>query len=415
MSALTAGCWILIVGKWLAQAGLERLNQRHIVAHRAAVPLPFRETISAETYARSVNYSLAKSRFHVAQASWEAVELPAVLFSGALPWFYKAVTGALGRSVWAGAGFIAAVAVALALADLPLDWQAQFNLEQRFGFNTTTPRLWWSDRLKGALLALGLGYPLLALILALLVKLGAWWWVWAWGCVVLFQLAVLLLAPLFILPLFNKFTPLPDGPLRDGLLALSRRADFRARDIQVMDGSKRSRHSNAFFTGRGRWRKIVLFDTLIGQLAAPELESVLAHEIGHFKLRHIPKALALSASGELLGFYAVSVLLGQPWFCRAFGFQAGEAAPALLLCGLLSGVVLFWLSPLLHKLSRRHEYQADRFAAGLIGETKPLVSALRKLHEKNLSNLTPHPFYSRFYYSHPTLLEREQALSAIRQ
>ena len=260
--------------------------------------------------------------------------------------------------------------LALALADLPLDWRAQFDLEQRFGFNTTTPRLWWSDRLKGGLLALGLGFPVLALVLALFGKAGPWWWVWAWGSVFLFQLAVLLLAPVFILPLFNKFAPLPDGPLRDRLLALGRRADFRARDIQVMDGGKRSRHSNAFFTGLGRFRKVVLFDTLVAQLAPAELESVLAHEIGHFKRRHIAKALALSAAGGLLGFYAVSVLLGRPWFCRAFGLGAGEAAPALLLCGLLSGPVVFWLSPLLHWLSRRHEYEADRYAAGLTGETR---------------------------------------------
>jgi STE24 endopeptidase len=385
-----------------------------VLAHRAGVPLPLRDAISPETFARSVNYSLAKSRFHVMEISWEAVVLAAALFSGGLPWFYKVFTGALGRSVWAGAGFISAVGVALAVAELPLDWQAQFHLEERFGFNTMTPRLWWNDRLKGALLALGLGYPLLALILTLVVKLGAWWWVWAWGCVVLFQLALLLLAPLLILPLFNKFTPLPEGPLREGLLALSGRADFPARDIQVMDGSKRSRHSNAFFMGLGRFRKIVIFDTLIGQLAAPELESVLAHEIGHFKLRHIPKALALSAGGGLLGFYAVSALLQRPWFCRAFGFEAGETAPDLLLCGLLCGLVVFWLSPLARGLVRRHEYEADRYAACLMGESGPLVSALRKLHEKNLSNLTPHPFYSRFYYSHPTLLEREEALSTIR-
>jgi STE24 endopeptidase len=413
MAPLTAACWILILAKWAAQVGLERLNQRHVLAHRAGVPLPFRDTLSPEAYAQSVNYSLAKSRFHVVELSWDAFVLLAVLFSGVLPWSYEVFTGALGRTVWAGAGFISAVGLALALVDLPLDWQAQFDLEQRFGFNTTTPRLWWSDRLKGALLALGLGYPVLALILTLFGKAGPWWWVWAWGCVSLFQLAVLLLAPIFILPLFNKFTPLPDGPLRDGLLALSRRADFRARDIQVMDGGKRSRHSNAFFTGLGRFRKVVLFDTLIEQLAGTELESVLAHEIGHFKRRHIAKALAMSSVGGLLGFYTVSALLERPWFCRAFGFSAGEAAPALLLCGLLSGPVVFWFSPLLHALSRRHEYEADRYAAGLTGKTGPLVSALRKLHEKNRSNLTPHPFYSRFYYSHPTLLEREEALSRI--
>jgi STE24 endopeptidase len=210
---------------------------------------------------------------------------------------------------------------------------------------------------------------------------------------------------------------LPEGSLRERLLKLAERTRFKARSIQVMDGSKRSRHSNAFFTGFGRFRKIVLFDTLIGQLAEPELEAVLAHEIGHFKKKHIPKMLFAAALGSLAGFYILSVLAGQQWFYEAFGFRTGgiwdpnrHIAIALLLFGLLAGTVTFWLSPLTHWWSRRYEYQADRFAAEVMNEAGPLVGALRKLNEKNLSNLTPHPVYSGFYYSHPTLLERETAL-----
>jgi STE24 endopeptidase len=218
------------------------------------------------------------------------------------------------------------------------------------------------------------------------------------------------LAPVLIMPLFNKFTPLPEGSLRERLLQLAERTRFRARSVQVMDGSKRSRHSNAFFTGFGRFRKIVLFDTLIQQLAEPELEAVLAHEIGHFKKKHIPKILAASALSSLAGFYVVAVLARQDWFYQAFGFEPGSLAPVLLLCGLLSGAVSFWISPVAHWWSRRYEYQADAFAAGVMREVHSLINALRKLNEKNLSNLTPHPFYSGFYYSHPTLLEREQAL-----
>jgi STE24 endopeptidase len=218
-----------------------------------------------------------------------------------------------------------------------------------------------------------------------------------------------------ILPLFNKFAPLPPGELRESLLALGRRAGFRARDIQVMDGSKRSRHSNAFFTGLGRFRKIVLFDTLTQQLDGRELEAVLAHEIGHYKKGHIPKTIALSLGGGLLAFYVISVLVRQDWFSGGFGFAAGQMAPALLLFALLSGVVTFWMSPLFHGLSRRHEYEADAFAAELTQESGPLISALRKLNEKNLSNLMPHPVYSGFYYSHPTLQEREAALAVVGQ
>jgi STE24 endopeptidase len=214
------------------------------------------------------------------------------------------------------------------------------------------------------------------------------------------------------LPLFNKFTPLPEGTLRERLLTLAQRTRFVAKSIQVMDGSKRSRHSNAFFTGFGQFRKIVLFDTLIQQLSEPELEAVLAHEIGHFKKKHIPKMLVFSAFSSLAGFYIVAVLAQQGWFYRAFGFAPGNIAPVLLLFALLSGAVMFWFSPLAHWWSRRYEYQADAFAAEVMNEPRSLVGALRKLNEKNLSNLTPHPLYSGFYYSHPTLMEREQALTA---
>ncbi len=309
------------------------------------------------------------------------------------------------------AAFLLVTGVALSLPGLPLDWYDQFRLEERFGFNTTTQKLWWMDRLKGLLLSIALGYPLLALVLKLVEWTGEWWWLWAWGALLGFQLLMLIFAPVLILPLFNKFTPLPEGSLRERLLKLAEQTRFRARSIQVMDGSKRSRHSNAFFTGFGGFRKIVLFDTLIQQLAEPELAAVLAHEIGHFKKKHIPKTLAASALGSLAGLYLVSVLAKQEWFYRGFGFEPGSIVPALLLFGLLSGVVTFWFSPLAHWWSRRYEYQADAFAAEVMSEPGSLIGALRKLNEKNLSNLTPHPLYSGFYYSHPTLLEREQALA----
>jgi STE24 endopeptidase len=394
----------------MAQNWLEKLNQRCVLAHADAPPAPLRDLLPPETYARSVNYTLSKSRFRVLELACETIVLGLVLFSGVLLWFYGAFAHAFGTGAWAGAAFLFATGFVLALTELPFQWHAQFHLEERFGFNTTTPRLWWSDRLKGAFLALLLGWPLLAAILKLEQALGPAWWLWAWGCLIVFQLALLLAAPSLILPLFNKFSPLPEGALRDSLLALARRAAFPARDIQVMDGSKRSRHSNAFFTGFGAARKIVLFDTLVQQMALAELEAVLAHEIGHYKKRHIPKSLAASAAGWLLAFYGISILIRAPWFNRAFGFAPGAVAPALLLCGLLAGPVMFWLSPVFHYFSRRHEYEADAYAAGLMKESRSLIAALRKLYEKNLGNLTPHPLYSAFYYSHPALLERESRL-----
>jgi STE24 endopeptidase len=410
-SALIIICGVLILAKWSAQMALEWVNQQHVQAHANAVPAAFTHTVTPEIYAKSTAYTLAKSRFEMIHLTWSAAVLAAALLSGVLPWFYRAFQNAAGSSAWAGGAFLLAVGVLLSATDLPFEWHAQFHLEERFGFNTTTARTWWLDRVKGLLLGLALGYPLVVLILKLAAWLGASWWFWAWVCLAVFQLVLMVVAPVLIMPLFNKFTTLPAGGLRDALLALGQRAGFRARDIQVMDGSKRSRHSNAFFTGLGRFRKIILFDTLVEQLEQDELESVLAHEIGHYKKGHIPKTMALSLGASLPVFYLVAVLAKKNWFLRGFGFAPGDIVPALLLISLLAGVVTFWLSPLFHLLSRRYEYEADAFAANLIKRHQPLITALRKLNEKNLSNLTPHPFYSGFYYSHPTFLEREAALT----
>jgi STE24 endopeptidase len=401
----------LIVLKWAAQIWLERLNLKHVQAHASAVPDAFKDIVDEATYRKSVEYTLAKGKFDQVETTYHVVILLLILFSGVLPWALNLFTHWLGNSAWAMAVFLFAVGLMLSLPGLPLAWYDQFKLEERFGFNTSTQKIWWLDRLKGLLLGIVLGFPLLVLILKFVDWTGSLWWLWAWAALLVFQMIMAVLAPVLILPLFNKFTALPDGSLRDRLLNLAERTRFRARSIQVMDGSKRSRHSNAFFTGFGQFRKIVLFDTLIQQLAEPELEAVLAHEIGHFKKKHIPKMLAMSAFASLVGFFCLSLLAKQEWFYRAFGFASGNIAPALLVFGLLSGLLTFWFSPVAHWWSRRYEYQADAFAAKTMDEPRSLVGALRKLNEKNLSNLTPHPIYSGFYYSHPTLLEREQALA----
>ncbi len=408
---LNAAFMMLICARWIAELWLSRLNRRHVLAHANEVPPAFRGMIDEPTYRKSVEYTLAKSEFADKEDGYNMAVLIIFLFSGVLPWAFQRFSDGLGQSAWAMAAFLFAIGLVISLPSLPFSWFSQFRLEEKFGFNTMTPKTWWTDLLKGFLLAIVLGYPLLVLILKIVQWTGAWWWLWAWAALLAFQFLMLVLAPVLILPLFNKFTPLPEGGLRARLLELAKRTQFRARSIQLMDGSKRSRHSNAFFTGFGRFRKIVLFDTLVQQLSEPELEAVLAHEIGHYKKKHIPKMLAFSAVSSLAGFYLISVLARQDWFYRAFGFEPGSVAPALLLFGLLAGTVTFWFSPLIHWWSRRYEYQADAFAARVMNEAQSLIGALRKLNEKNLSNLTPHPFYSGFYYSHPTLLEREQALA----
>jgi STE24 endopeptidase len=410
---------VLILARTIAEVWLSWLNQRHVRAHANEVPVAFRGIIDEATYRRSVDYTLAKNRFGDIANLFDAVLLITVLFSGVLPSAFGRFSQSFGSSIWAMTAFLFILAITLSVFALLFAWYAQFKIEQRFGFNNTTMKTWVLDRVKGFLLAVLLGYPLLALVLKLIEWTGAMWWLWAAAVVIAFQLLLLLVAPPIIMPLFNKFTPLPEGVLRERLFALAQRTDFPTRNIEVMDGSKRSHHSNALFTGFGRFRKIVLFDTLIAQLTEAELESVLAHEIGHYKKRHVIKLLGVSIAGVLVAFAAIAWLARQQWFYRAFGFEhqggfaAANVVPAILLFGLLAGSVSFWLSPLIHMWSRRFEYESDAFARAIIGEVQPLIQALRKLSEKNLSNLTPHPLYSGFYYSHPTLLERERALRMV--
>src|SRR6476469_3236281 len=407
---------VLILARAIAELLLSRLNQRHVRAHADEVPPAFRQMVDEPTYRRSVDYTLAKSRFGEAVTLFDVVLLIALLFSGVLPWTFEKFTATFGASVLAMASFLFAAGVAASVVSLPFAWYAQFKLEDRFGFNTTTLKTWIVDRFKGLLVALSLGFPLLVLVLKLIEWTGSYWWIWSAAVVIGFQLLMMLIAPAVIMPLFNKFTPLPEGALRERLFALAQRTDFPTRSIDVMDGSKRSRHSNAFFTGFGRFRKIVLFDTLIEQLTEAELESVLAHEVGHYKKRHVFKLLGVSSAGVFVALAAIAWLARQQWFYRAFGFEFGgglgaaDVVPAMLLFALLAGTISFWLSPIIHMWSRHFEYEADAFARATMGEAQSLMQALRKLSEKNLSNLTPHPLYSGFYYSHPTLLERERAM-----
>jgi STE24 endopeptidase len=406
----------LVVVRWGAEAGLSWLNRRHVRLHSGAVPAAFRDSMEPEVYQKSVAYTLAKSRFGSLEDAWSTGILLAVLFTPVLQQLLSRFRDGWGAGAWIDALWLFAVGILLSFPSLPFEWWQQFRIEARFGFNQSDQRTWWMDRVKGFLLGAILGYPLLVLILKLVGWLGDHWWIAAWAVLLGFQLVMTVLAPILILPLFNKLTPLADGTLRDRLLRLGARTGFSARSILVMDGSKRSSHSNAFFTGFGSFRKIVLFDTLIDQLSEPELEAVLAHEVGHYKRGHIPRMLAVSAVSTLVAFWVIALLARNPGFTGAFGFPDGSGlAPALLCFALLSGTVTFWSGPLMNYWSRRHEYEADWYAAEAMGEITSLTGALRKLAGKNLSNLTPHPLFSAWHYSHPTLVERESALAGLSQ
>lgn len=401
----------LLIAKLLAELVLAALNRAEVRRHAAQAPAAVMAIMDADTYRKSVDYTLAKNRFGVWSMIFDMGVLLLALSSQVLPVLFGDVAAWSPAGKWDDALFILFAGVLLSIPGLPFEWWGQFRLEERFGFNKSTPGLWITDKLKGLALMFVIGFPLLWALLSLVDWVGGSWWLWGFGLLFVFQLLMLVLYPKLILPLFNKLTPLPEGDLRTRLLALAERTGFKASTIEVMDGSKRSGHSNAFFTGFGRFRRIVLFDTLIAQLTPEELEAVLAHEVGHYRRGHIPKTLALSAVIQLGAFAAIAWLARSDWFNTAFHFPAHELAPSFLLFGLLSGAVMFWFSPLGNLLSRKHEYEADAFARDAMGGTGPLVGALRKLAQKNLSNLTPHRWFSGFYYSHPTLVEREASLA----
>jgi STE24 endopeptidase len=411
MSSLLIIILALLLLKTATEVWLDLLNRRNVLNKAGDVPEAYRDFIDEPTYDKSVAYTLAKNRLGVLETLFDAGVLALILFSGLLPAIWGAATDLLGSGTWGQAVALFGIFSLISLPGLPFEWYHQFRLEERFGFNKSTLKLWLSDKAKGMLIAAVIGIPAMA-FLVWLVGATQFWWLWGFVFFLVFQLMMVIVYPMFIMPLFNKFEELPEGSLRERLILLSDRTGFRAKTILVMDGSRRSGHSNAYFTGFGRFRRIVLYDTLIEQMEERQLESVLAHEIGHYKLGHIPKMLLLSSLSLFFSFLALGWLPQSPWFVEGFGFAAtGGIGPVLLLFGLLAGLVTFWMTPLTNALSRKHEYEADNFAKeALENDPQPLLQALKVLSEKNLSNLTPHPLFSAFHYSHPTLLEREASL-----
>ncbi|MBN1402845.1 MAG: M48 family metallopeptidase [Opitutales bacterium] len=411
MNSLSVFVLILILARYLMVSRLEALNRRHAIAQAGAVPERARSYVDEDTYAKSIAYTLDKSRAKSFLTMVDTAVLACVLYSGVLPWFYRGLELELGRGVAAQALILLFFSYVMDLLDWPGDCWVTFKVEAKHGFNKSGFGLWIADKLKGMAVSSVIMYPVFCVLLWLVsVPL---WWIWAFAFLFVFQLLMMVLYPMFIMPLFNKFTPLEEGELKERLMSLAQRTGFHAKTILVMDGSRRSGHSNAFFTGIGKSRRVVLFDTLVEQLEPEELEAVLAHEIGHYKMGHIPRGLALSGVLSFAALALIGWLASSPWFVASFGFSFDpqRLAPVLMLFSLMAGLGTFWFTPFMAMISRRHEYQADAFARkAMQGDPKPLIGALRKLHTKNLGNLVPHPLYSAFYYSHPTLSEREEAL-----
>jgi STE24 endopeptidase len=386
-------------------------------ARRASKQIPdyFRGKLGPGEYEKSVDYTLAKGRFQRWAGIYSRIVTLITLFAGPLA-FFDQLAAQLARQFSLGAygwGILFCLAVGLwfAVAGLAIDLYSTFVLEAKFGFNKMTPTLYLTDKLKGLVLGLVIGVPFLFVIFWLMQVTGSLWWVWAFVFITGFQLSMVVIFPTFIAPWFNKFEPLKEGEFRERILALADQVGFKTSGIFSMDGSKRSAHSNAYFTGIGKSKRIVLFDTLLEQMNVEQGLAVLAHEMGHYKMKHIRRMLIVQAVFLLIGLYILSLLLNFQPLYSAFGLAPSHHA-ALVLFSLLSGPLTFYLGPIMNFLSRKHEYEADRFAALTLRDGKPMEEALINLTVKNLSNLTPHPWYSAYHYSHPTPAER---ISAIRQ
>lgn len=407
---------------------LDLLNRREVLRHRAPPPFftgPGSGTLSesagfdAETFAKSRAYTLDRLAFGQFSRFYSAAILLGLLFSGILPFSDRLLERVFGDGLHRGALFLAGITLAQSLLKVPLSVYSTFRIEGRHGFNTMTWPLFRRDLIKEMLLSLALGLPLLYALLALMRALGERWWLGAFALLLAFQLAMMILYPTFLAPLFNRFRPLEEGVLKTSLLELAHRLRFPAGGIYVMDGSRRSLHSNAYFTGFGRFRRIVLFDTLLRQMEHPELLSVLAHEIGHYKRRHIYKMMFVQTALMGLVLWLASLALRWPTLYQAFGFAASPLSAGPFAGNPGVGLFLFLtaisalslpLAPLQNAFSRKHEYEADAFAVEAIRDPGAMQSALIKLSRENLSNMTPHPWYSAFHYSHPTLRERLRAI-----
>lgn len=401
----------LYVSHLFVEIGLDVLNLREMKKHQGKLPKLFVETFSEKDYQKSIAYTRSKTHFAWVKAAFDVGLLWFLILSGGFAWM----------GLWLAKFFpeqtlLYKIAYPLALGalfyvlHLPFSIYHQFVLEEKFGFNRMKPGLFLRDQIKTILLSLLLGVPLLALIFKIVDWMGVWWWAGAWGAMMLFQLLTAALFPVLLAPLFYKFTPLADGELKTKVTTLAKKIHFKMAGIFTIDGSKRSAHSNAFFAGMGKTRRIVLFDTLVENLSTAEIVAVLAHEMGHNVKNHIVKGMVLSSVLSLGGFYLLYLCMSWPPFFQAFGVSAPNIAVGLVLFGLVSSVFTFPLSPIFKWYSRKNEYEADAFSVEVAHDPESMKSSLIKLSKDNLSNLTPHPWYSFYHYSHPTTTERVAAI-----
>ncbi len=396
----------------LAKFYLASRQIRHVAQHRDRVPAAFADTVPLQAHQKAADYTVAKTQFGLLEMAVGSAVLLGWTLLGGIDALNQMI-GKLGLdaygNLWPQLALLAAFGVVSGLLDLPFTLYSTFKIEERFGFNKMTFRLWLSDLVKASLVGLVVGLPIVALILWLMGSAGSLWWLWAWSAWMGFNLLVLVLYPTVIAPLFNKFKPLEDETLKARVTALMQRCGFAAKGLFVMDGSKRSAHANAYFTGFGAAKRVVFYDTLLKQLSPGEVDAVLAHELGHFKHKHIIKRIVSMFAMSLAGFALLGWLSTQIWFFTGLGVRPSLAgandALALLLFLLVVPLFSFFVSPVFAQFSRKHEFEADAYAVSQT-DGKDLQSALLKLYKDNASTLTPDPVFVKFYYSHPPASER---------
>ncbi|MDO9213382.1 MAG: M48 family metallopeptidase [Methylococcales bacterium] len=384
------------------QFWLAKRQSLYVAAHRDAVPEAFKNTISLEAHQKAADYTLEKGKLGQVDGIVSIIALLLLTLGGVINAIFSFWASVITSPLVAGVAATATIFLIMTLIELPSGWYQTFVIEEKFGFNKSTTQQFIKDHVMQLGLGAAIGLPLLALILWVIDAVGSSWWLWAWGILISFSLLMSWLYPTLIAPLFNKFTPMEDGALKDRIAGLLSRCGFNSQGIFIMDGSKRSGHGNAYFTGIGNNKRIVFFDNLVASLDDEELEAVLAHELGHFKCKHVVKMLVATSIMTLISFGVLGMLINQDWFYTGLGVDVAQKsnAVALLLFMLVSSSFTFFIQPISAYFQRKFEFEADDFAANHAQASK-LISGLVKLYEENASTLTPDPLYSAFHYSHP--------------
>ena len=406
---MTVGFGIALMASLLLKFWLGGRQIRHVAAHRNVVPAAFTDRISLDAHQRAASYTIVQSRLGMLELAWGAAITLGWTLLGGLQWLNRLLLQSMEPGLEQQVALLAAFVVIGSVLDLPFSLYRTFVVEQRFGFNKTTPKLWLLDFAKSTVLAALIGMPMAALVVWMMGAMGTLWWLWTWCVWMGFNLLMLLIYPTWIAPWFNKFKPLEDSGLQQRVTALMARCGFQSKGFYVMDGSKRSAHANAYFTGFGASKRVVFYDTLLAQLSAPEVDAVLAHELGHFKHRHVLKRMASMFAISLGGFALLGWLSRQLWFYTGLGVMpdlgGNNSALALVLFMMVLPLLGTFVGPVFAWVSRKHEFEADAYAAQQTSGAD-LSTALLKLYEDNASTLTPDPVYVKFYYSHPPASER---------